>query len=120
MSTTGHQFGQYYSTSQALPANIDSIKMASSTKYCDDDHFTLANLPFGVVSIENQPDVKRIATRLREHVYIFIELLEHGLLHGVNEEIKETLTQVGQAANNKRHFVSFWITHLISEVNRPH
>lgn len=68
--------------------------MSSSSDFDDDQHFTLANIPFGVVSTTDQPTTKRIATRLYGDVYIVPELISHELLGNLAEDVKHALSQV--------------------------
>lgn len=67
--------------------------MASKALTPDDAHFTLTNLPFGVISTKDDPS-PRIATRLYSNVFILPELINHGLLTRLSEETKTALSQV--------------------------
>ena len=58
-----------------------------------DAHFTIANIPFGVASRNNQDAKPQTATRLKEHVYFLPELLSNKLLR-LPEDIAATLQEV--------------------------
>lgn len=57
--------------------------------YNDDAHFTISNIPFGVVSIAGgQP---QIATRLHDNVFILPKLIA---LMAVKDEVIQTIQKV--------------------------
>lgn len=59
--------------------------------YNDDDHFTLANVPFGLAS---RPDLEpQAATRLHQYVYFIPELIALGKLE-FPEHINSALRKV--------------------------
>lgn len=63
---------------------------------CDDDsaQFGLANIPFGVVST-GADTTPKIATRLRNKVFLIPDLISNGLLDDVQENIRKALSEVG-------------------------
>lgn len=75
------------------------LKMALSVVTNDDHHFTLSNIPFGIVSIESDPKRKRIATRLLGDVFPIEDLIEHDLLKGLDDVTREALQQVSTTSN---------------------
>jgi hypothetical protein len=58
----------------------------------DDDHFTLANIPFGIASRVASGKLQS-ATRLKEYIYFIPELLAAGLFDSP-ENIRVALAQV--------------------------
>lgn len=68
--------------------------MSSSRPISDGDQFGLANIPFGVVSTAQDP-IPRIATRLNDQVFTLPDLIENGLLDHLDQDIKSSLSQVG-------------------------
>ena len=64
----------------------------------DDDHFTLANIPFGVASRQGQDSKPQIATRLRDHVY-FISDLVNSKQTDLPDHVRSPLAQVSSINN---------------------
>lgn len=58
-----------------------------------DNHFTISNIPFGVVSTSDNPK-PQIATRLHGDVFLIPKLLESRLLGEVDREVYEALVEV--------------------------
>ena len=61
-----------------------------SSKKSFNEHFTLANIPFGVASRASGDESQvrpQTATRLHDRVYFLTELLDHGLLKGLDSKI---------------------------------
>jgi hypothetical protein len=58
----------------------------------DDTHFTIANIPFGIAS--RKDGSPQAATRLLEYVYFIPELISHGLLTNLDDEVVGALIQV--------------------------
>ena len=59
----------------------------------DDNHFTLANIPFGIASRNGDNELLQSATRLKNNVYFLPELITAGLLK-VEKNTKLALQQV--------------------------
>lgn len=69
----------------------------SSPNY--DDHFTISNIPFGVVSTPENAK-RQIATRLHGNVFLIPKLLENGLLGDVDREVSDALLEVSLSSRN--------------------
>lgn len=67
----------------------DSCRATSDTY---DEHFTLANIPYGIVSTKDNVE-SRVATRLYGQVFILPELHRHGHLGILDEDTAEALKQ---------------------------
>lgn len=57
------------------------------------EHFTISNIPFGVVSTAEEPK-HQIATRLHGDVFVISKLIEQGLLGELAAEVKAALCEV--------------------------
>jgi hypothetical protein len=61
--------------------------------YSDNEHFTLANIPFGIASKTGHNDKRQASTRLRDYVYFLPMLVAEGHLV-VDEEISQAIQKV--------------------------
>lgn len=57
------------------------------------EHFTISNIPFGVVSTPDEPR-PQIATRLYGDVFIVPKLIEKGLLAQLDQDVHTALHEV--------------------------
>jgi hypothetical protein len=78
--------------SHVLSFLFEVMTSTTSSPANNDAHFTIANIPFGIAS--RKDGNPQAATRLLGFVYFIPEMISHGLLTDLDDEIVGALVQV--------------------------